>query len=657
MHSRYSSVQLWPAWSLALCIAIIASLAMTGCGGGGGGGGGSSTPPPNATSLTVTAQPTDKTASVGSLAELSVSVSCSDTFQIQWQRRQQSGGYVDIQGATSQTLSITSPTLADNGAVFRAKITSGNQIIYSRDAILTVGAIPAISTQPQDVTVVESQMAVFVVGTTGSSNSYQWQKKAAGAADSAFADITGATSNWLYYSAAITDDGSKFRVVIRNAYGNVISSSATLSVTNVVALPVIVIPPTNAQGAVGGSAYLMVSASGVGPLTYQWQERRPTDTGFIDIAGATSANYTVNNLTLNQNGTQFRVLVTNPAGTLTSAVAYLTVDPALLNWTTASPASQTSLDIGGGFFTDSQHGIVSAANTAYATSDGGATWVVRDSAIPGYGKNVYFVDQLNGWMVSSGGSYFYQTGPASWSLALLWGAVSKTTDGGVTWQRMDPHTDQVTGPFLDFEDVYFTDLNTGWIVGASGQIYKTTDSGVSWTKQNSTTTERLTRVQFVDALHGFVLGKDASTFQLFILQTGDGGTTWTRTNLATLTGSNFTFTAGDFGFASAQKGWATIGNCAYGTTDGGATWAMTGCTTENIVAMVPSSDGMLYVKSDLESLFVSADGGVTFTRLIAGGGSNAYISQQRLLMTTNKTLWIVGGSTPWGRPPRYVVVP
>ncbi|MDO8991172.1 MAG: YCF48-related protein [Sideroxyarcus sp.] len=651
MRSRYSSVQFWTDWSLVLRIAVFACLTITGCGGGG-----PSAPTPDATNLTITVQPTDKTVSVGALAELSVSVSCLDIFQVQWQSRHQSGGYADIHGATSQTLSITSPTLADNGAAFRAKITSGNQTIYSRDATLTVGDVPSISIQPQDTTVVESQMAVFVVGTAGSSNLYQWQKKAAGAADSAFADIAGATSNWLYYPAAIADDGSVFRVVIRNTFGNVISSTATLSVTNVVALPAIVNPPTSVQGAVGGSAFFEVIASGVGPLTYQWQERRPTDPGFIDLAGATSASYTVSNLTLYENGTQFRVLVTNSAGTSTSAVAYLTVDAGLLNWTIAHPDPQNVSYIGGGFFTDSQHGIVNAENTAFATSDGGATWVARDSGIPGFGKNVYFIDANNGWAVSSGGSYYYQTGPASWTLVLLWGAVSKTTDGGVTWQRMDPHTDQVSGPFRDFEDVYFTDLNTGWIVGAAGQIYKTIDSGVSWTKQDSTTSARLTRVQFVDAQHGFVLGKDASTFQLFILQTGDGGTTWSRTNLATFTESDFSFTSGDMGFASTQKGWATIGNCAYGTTDGGATWSMTGCTTENIVSMAPSSDGMLYVKSDSESLFASADGGATFTKLIAGDRSR-YISQQRLLITSNKTIWRVGGYLPWGPPTRYVVVP
>jgi glucose/arabinose dehydrogenase len=83
--------------------------------------------------------------------------------------------------------------------------------------------------------------------------------------------------------------------------------------------PAILAHPQNRTVSVGQSATFTVSASGSTPLGYQWQRNGS------NIAGATSASYTLVNAQLADSGAQFRVVVTNSFGTATSNAATLTV--------------------------------------------------------------------------------------------------------------------------------------------------------------------------------------------------------------------------------------------------------------------------------------------------------------------------------------------
>jgi hypothetical protein len=86
--------------------------------------------------------------------------------------------------------------------------------------------------------------------------------------------------------------------------------------------PAITTQPAQATVTDGQSASFTAAASGTGPLTYQWQR------GGSAIAGATSATYTLASATLADSGVQFRVVVTNAAGSATSNAVVLTVNPA-----------------------------------------------------------------------------------------------------------------------------------------------------------------------------------------------------------------------------------------------------------------------------------------------------------------------------------------
>ena len=103
------------------------------------------------------------------------------------------------------------------GAVFRIQYPANQQP-------------PNITTPPSNQTVSEGQPATFQVAAGGSTPlSYQWQRNTV--------NISGANSpTYTISSATLADNGARFRCVVSNAFGNVTSSEATLTVTQPPAL-------------------------------------------------------------------------------------------------------------------------------------------------------------------------------------------------------------------------------------------------------------------------------------------------------------------------------------------------------------------------------------------------------------------------------------
>ena len=85
--------------------------------------------------------------------------------------------------------------------------------------------------------------------------------------------------------------------------------------------PTIATQPANQTVTAGQTATFSVSASGTAPLSYQWQK------GSSAISGATAASYTTPPTTTADSGEQFSVVVSNAAGSVTSGMATLTVNP------------------------------------------------------------------------------------------------------------------------------------------------------------------------------------------------------------------------------------------------------------------------------------------------------------------------------------------
>ncbi len=91
--------------------------------------------------------------------------------------------------------------------------------------------------------------------------------------------------------------------------------------------PTITTQPTSQTVTKGGTATFTVVTSGTEPLSYQWQQSTDSGQSWTDIDGATDATYTTEATTTSMNGYQYRCVVSNSAGSVTSNAATLTVTP------------------------------------------------------------------------------------------------------------------------------------------------------------------------------------------------------------------------------------------------------------------------------------------------------------------------------------------
>jgi hypothetical protein len=293
---------------------LFAAVLFTGCAGmtSSSNNGGSKTVAPS-----IATQPASTTVAAGQTATFSVSANGTAPLSYQWQKNG-----ANISGATSASYITTATTTSDSGAKFDVIVSNSAGSVTSSSATLTVNAAaaaPAITTQPANQAVTVGQTASFSVVATGTVPlSYQWRKNSA--------NISGANSA-SYTTPATTsaDNAAKFAVVVTNSVGSVTSSAATLTVNASATAPMITTQPANQTVTAGQAATFSVVATGTAPLSYQWQKAG------ADITSATSSSYTTPATTTADSGSQFRVMVSNTAGSVTSNTATLTVNPGTSN--------------------------------------------------------------------------------------------------------------------------------------------------------------------------------------------------------------------------------------------------------------------------------------------------------------------------------------
>lgn len=310
---------------------------------------------------TITTQPASKTTVAGATATFSVIASGTTPFTYQWRKNG-----VALSQSNKSSYTTSALTTADSGSTFSVVVSNVAGSSTSNNAALTVtsGTPPTITTQPASNTIASGNTASFGVAASGTSPfDYQWRKNGTA--------ISGATSaTYTTPALATTDSGSTFSVVVTNTAGSATSANATVTVNAVVPT---VSAPANTTVVAGSSATFSVTASGSAPFTYQWKKN---GTG---IAGATSATYTTPTLTTAENGALFSVLVSNVAGSVTSANATLTVAPAVAPSVTTQPANQVVVEGDTAMF---EVGVSGTAPFTYQ-------WNKNGTAIPGAVNNTY----------------------------------------------------------------------------------------------------------------------------------------------------------------------------------------------------------------------------------------------------------------------------
>jgi uncharacterized repeat protein (TIGR01451 family) len=250
----------------------------------------------------VTVQPTNSAVALGASTVFQVGASGTAPLSYQWMFNGTALG-----GANASALNLSNVQTNESGN-YCVVITNSAGAITSSLAVLTVLSPPTVSSQPVDQTIVVGSNVTFQAGVTGSSPlTYQWWFGGT--------MLSGQTTASLGLSNVQLSQAGGYKLVANNSVGVVTSAVAQLTV---LAPPIITTQPTNQSAAVGTAVNLQVNAAGSAPLTYQW---------CFNATNSIEANtnvLTLANLQLNQAG-QYTVIVTNAAGSITSAVAIVTV--------------------------------------------------------------------------------------------------------------------------------------------------------------------------------------------------------------------------------------------------------------------------------------------------------------------------------------------
>src|SRR5688500_15149327 len=161
------------------------------------------------------------------------------------------------------------------------------------------------------------------------------------------------------------------------------------------------------------------------------------------------------------------------------------------------PTPPQSLPLWDVSFVDPQHGIaggdsfINTDSVILTTSNGGVTWNTRSQGSINDVADMVALDDRHAWTSHDYG-----------------GKISRTTDGGLTWQ-----VSEVGEQYLVLSGIDMADNLTGWTVGYEttyyeGRTYRTTDGGVTWLQQYTGYTPLLEGVAVLDAQTAIIIGGD-----------------------------------------------------------------------------------------------------------------------------------------------------
>jgi photosystem II stability/assembly factor-like uncharacterized protein len=278
-------------------------------------------------------------------------------------------------------------------------------------------------------------------------------------------------------------------------------------------------------------------------------------------------------------------------------------------------------DLNAVYFADSKRGWVAGDDGFVSrTVDGGVTWEQQTVATKDAVNDIYFRNKDNGYLLA-GNSIF------------------QTEDGGQTWSEIRRYfASDFGGAQPELYSVRFSGKKRGWVVGSISSndvvvdslVIYTDDGGKSWQRQRVPTRQELIHVDFADEKRGWIVGVGGT-----ILHTEDGGETWAEQ----LSRTKATLYHVDF--RNERVGWA-VGEKAtiLRTVDGGLSWLPVETTVRATFLSVEFPDekaGWLVGRGGV--ILRSDDGGRTWIQQASRTKQNLYA-----LYMDKKMGWAVGGN-------------
>jgi photosystem II stability/assembly factor-like uncharacterized protein len=208
---------------------------------------------------------------------------------------------------------------------------------------------------------------------------------------------------------------------------------------------------------------------------------------------------------------------------------------------------------------------VGDAGAMLLTNDDGSTWQRIEPFTEQMFRKVFVKDSLTMFAIAS---HDYGLGECY-----------KSTDAGYTWTLIHANANS------SFRDIHFPNDSVGYIVSYYGKVTKTTDGGVTWNESgiNTILGTYFNAVHFLNSDTGFI-GKATTNAPMF--RTDNGGLTWTQVyGYLGQACYNIQFLNDTLGYAGAYN------SRIYRTINGGLTWSQqtTFQTNEEVIAMSFSS--------------------------------------------------------------------
>lgn len=262
-------------------------------------------------------------------------VSNPGSSTISWEVSTNAGStWSAVLGADTPVLTVSNPTLAQNGHRYRITITNslGTAVLTGGIGVYATGSVPSSTGNVEDVAVFENNQARFSVSASGTpSPAIQWQVSEDNG--TTWENLTGETKRYLKIDQTdISMDGNLYRTVLTNSVGTHYTSPGKMTVISrgtppsiVVSAPTINTDLVDVSVSAGGDATFIVSADGNPAPTYLWSESTDDGATWNPLVGEDGNTFTISDVEIGNSGNLYRVEVSNSAGSVFSRTATLTV--------------------------------------------------------------------------------------------------------------------------------------------------------------------------------------------------------------------------------------------------------------------------------------------------------------------------------------------